>query len=243
MNDSGAVIRTGDWKAPTADDLRGPCPMLNSLANHGYIPRDGRQIRLAELKAALTAHAGLSSPLAALLSNPVYLERLPRDGPKSGLLGTIWEVLSNPWTLMRRAALREVGQVDGEGVPCLNLDQLARPGVVEHDVSLTRKDYGEGDNVTLQKNLVEALLKSSSDGGKTISVDDLIKYRETRMNEQKERNPRGVRFGDQQQTVALGEVAFTVGLFGDGKRVQVERLRAWFGEERLPMREGWKAER
>lgn len=38
-------------------------------------------------------------------------------------------------------------------------------------------------------------------------------------------------------------MASTVGLFGDKDRVDVQRLRAWFGEERLPLREGWKAGR
>ena len=28
----------------SAPSVRGPCPMLNSLANHGYIPRDGKGI-------------------------------------------------------------------------------------------------------------------------------------------------------------------------------------------------------
>ena len=27
------------WKAPGFNDLRGPCPGLNALANHGYFPR------------------------------------------------------------------------------------------------------------------------------------------------------------------------------------------------------------
>lgn len=27
--------------APTASDLRGPCPALNAAANHGYIARNG----------------------------------------------------------------------------------------------------------------------------------------------------------------------------------------------------------
>ncbi|KAH9883685.1 Cloroperoxidase [Xylariomycetidae sp. FL2044] len=34
----------GEWKAPGDGDQRGPCPMLNSLANHGYLPRNGRDI-------------------------------------------------------------------------------------------------------------------------------------------------------------------------------------------------------
>ncbi|TFK18470.1 Cloroperoxidase [Coprinopsis marcescibilis] len=29
------------WRAPRAGDQRGPCPGLNTLANHGYLPRDG----------------------------------------------------------------------------------------------------------------------------------------------------------------------------------------------------------
>ncbi|RAL58542.1 hypothetical protein DID88_003990 [Monilinia fructigena] len=32
----------GEWVAPTKDAFRGPCPMLNTLANHGFLPRDGR---------------------------------------------------------------------------------------------------------------------------------------------------------------------------------------------------------
>jgi hypothetical protein len=31
------------WKAPGPEDVRGPCPMLNSLTNHGFLPRDGKQ--------------------------------------------------------------------------------------------------------------------------------------------------------------------------------------------------------
>ncbi|KAK7184317.1 hypothetical protein PSPO01_09694 [Paraphaeosphaeria sporulosa] len=34
----------GPWKAPGEGDDRGPCPMLNTLANHGYLPRNGRNI-------------------------------------------------------------------------------------------------------------------------------------------------------------------------------------------------------
>ena len=32
------VTGTYAWKAPGPDDLRGPCPGLNALANHGYFP-------------------------------------------------------------------------------------------------------------------------------------------------------------------------------------------------------------
>ncbi|PBK73314.1 Cloroperoxidase [Armillaria solidipes] len=32
------------WQARGASDLRSPCPGLNTLANHGFLPRDGRNI-------------------------------------------------------------------------------------------------------------------------------------------------------------------------------------------------------
>ncbi|KFA55206.1 hypothetical protein S40293_09701 [Stachybotrys chartarum IBT 40293] len=32
------------WRAPSAEDERAPCPMLNTLANHGFLPHNGREI-------------------------------------------------------------------------------------------------------------------------------------------------------------------------------------------------------
>ncbi|KAF7326766.1 hypothetical protein MVEN_02595600 [Mycena venus] len=45
-SDIHRTIATGshEWIAPTATDARSPCPGLNTLANHGYLPRDGRNI-------------------------------------------------------------------------------------------------------------------------------------------------------------------------------------------------------
>ncbi|KAL4933185.1 peroxidase family protein [Aspergillus undulatus] len=39
-----------EWIAPGPDDSRGPCPGLNTLANHGYLPRNGKDITLDKLK-------------------------------------------------------------------------------------------------------------------------------------------------------------------------------------------------
>ncbi|KAL2069186.1 hypothetical protein VTL71DRAFT_15524 [Oculimacula yallundae] len=38
------VISVGDWIPGGSNDLRGPCPMMNTLANHGFIPRDGKNL-------------------------------------------------------------------------------------------------------------------------------------------------------------------------------------------------------
>lgn len=43
FNENQLVDVTGQhrWIAPGPNDIRGPCPGLNALANHGYFPRNG----------------------------------------------------------------------------------------------------------------------------------------------------------------------------------------------------------
>ncbi|KAJ7843104.1 Cloroperoxidase [Mycena olivaceomarginata] len=43
-----ASVHTDDhrWIAPGATDERSPCPGLNTLANHGYLPRNGKDISI-----------------------------------------------------------------------------------------------------------------------------------------------------------------------------------------------------
>ncbi|KAL3461042.1 Chloroperoxidase [Aspergillus heterothallicus] len=42
-----------EWRAPGPNDSRSPCPGLNAMANHGYLPRSGRDISLEDLHAAI----------------------------------------------------------------------------------------------------------------------------------------------------------------------------------------------
>ncbi|THU83442.1 Cloroperoxidase [Dendrothele bispora CBS 962.96] len=64
------------WMAPGPDDFRSPCPGLNALANHGFLPRDGRGLNASVvLDAALTGYnvqpevLSLAVKLALLTSN------------------------------------------------------------------------------------------------------------------------------------------------------------------------------
>lgn len=43
FNEDQLIDVTGEyaWVAPGPNDLRGPCPGLNALANHGYFPHSG----------------------------------------------------------------------------------------------------------------------------------------------------------------------------------------------------------
>jgi hypothetical protein len=56
------------WAPPGHGDVRGPCPALNSLANHGFIPHDGRNITVAALTDAVVQAFTFSPEFAESVS-------------------------------------------------------------------------------------------------------------------------------------------------------------------------------
>lgn len=234
-DESTPLIQKGIYQAPLPTDIRGPCPIVNCLANHGYIPRDGRNVRTSEMKAALH-ELGLGSTLSTPLTYSAYLEH--HDNPATGF----WAFVRNPFAYMlQNFALRDVGQTDPDGFPYLNLDQLSRHGAIEHDVSLTRRDWAQGDNHSPQKDLIADLISSSNDGNE-ITVDDLAQFRRQRLEQQKKDNPQLV-FRSMQNTAACAEGALIQRMFGNSSRsyaIPVSYMKAVFEEERLPFKEGWK---
>ncbi|KAF6225981.1 hypothetical protein HO173_012611 [Letharia columbiana] len=229
------LLRKGEYRPPSSTDIRGPCPIINTLANHGYIARDGRNVRAAEMKAAMK-HLGVSITLRQLLTSAVYLEH--QNDPPTGF----WAFVRNPFVyVFRTFALRAKGQIDASGVPCLNLDELDRHGAVEHDVSMSRRDFAQGDNHSKQDDLVDDMLASARDG-KDLTVNDWATFRVRRIEQQRRDNPK-LNFGSLQDTMGLAETAFLQTTFGDRARgwdVPVSYMAAVFGEERLPVREGWR---
>ncbi|KAG2412819.1 hypothetical protein HFD88_010376 [Aspergillus terreus] len=55
------------WRPAGPDDYRGPCPMLNTLANHGFFPHDGRNITRDVVIDGLGAALNFNSSLASLM--------------------------------------------------------------------------------------------------------------------------------------------------------------------------------
>lgn len=236
------TLTKGAYCPSGPNDIRGPCPLINSLANHGYLPRDGRNVRVEEVLAGLDA-IGLSKPLGAAFANPIFQERAPskfHDDPviKSSFVQKIFKTLADPWSVMGRFGMRKPGQFDSEGHRVLNLDQLGLPNTVEHDISLTRRDHQQGDNITLQKDLVEDLLASSKDG-KVITIDDLVEFRKKRIARQKTDNP-DVQYGAFEHDLACAEIALILNVIGTGENVECSYAKAFLQEERLPIEEGWK---
>jgi hypothetical protein len=121
----------------------------------------------------------------------------------------------------------------------INLDDLDKHGGLEHDASLTRDDYAEGDQVTFQPELFAALLADSDTD--YITVESLAKTRVRRENYSASIGDSGTDI----KTVTLAYIETAVILLALGKtkdangnpqalKVDVEK---WFTEERLP--DGW----
>lgn len=229
-------LKRGTYHPHQPTDLRSPCPGINTLANHGYIARDGRSVRSSEIHAAL-GELGLGSFLATCFAWPPFLEL--HTGPSPPKKESWWSIIRSPFAYMLRGfALREPGQVDSEGVPCVNLDQLGRHNVVEHDVSMTRFDYAQGDNHTPQPELIANLLAKSGNGS-TLTLADFVKLRKERYARQAKENPK-LEYGKLQNYIACTEVALILKVFGNGEEVPLSYVKAFVGEERLPWEEGWK---
>ncbi|KAH7100840.1 Chloroperoxidase [Auriculariales sp. MPI-PUGE-AT-0066] len=132
------------FRPPCVYDKRGPCPALNTLANHGYIPRNG--VATAEqIIEAVVEGFGMHPDVAGFLVGYGVLTRGNAN-----------------------LAMLSIGDADDELIPALPgcLDGkvaggISKPGRFEGDISLTRSDAGSsptGDAAKFNPALYDQLL-------------------------------------------------------------------------------------
>ena len=178
--------KKGIHHPPSKTDVCSPCPLVTALANHGYIPRDGHNVRAKDLYTALDI-TGLSTILRWGFAHGSIVER---SATTDGILGLhsqyicllsqeIWNETSKP---------ERPGRKDSSGIPCQNLDQLALPGAVEHHVSPTRRDIDQGGNITCEDDLVSGPIIALSDGTEITTQDVALRCRQ-RLKQQEQENP------------------------------------------------------
>ncbi|KHN94422.1 Chloroperoxidase [Metarhizium album ARSEF 1941] len=199
---------TRPWQAPGPDDSRGPCPMLNTLANHGYLPHNGRNITAGQC--------------ADAVSQGLNVDRFYGTVPASFF------------------AL-------GFGKSTFDLEDLNKPGVIQHIASLTRNDVTPTDqSLTADPTRIAALLNDSSTDYLTVASLAASRDRVEKLSAPQRLSPQGQQTAYFEAGMLLmmmkeGEVPSAL-TFPDPRtwRAPKERVRVWLTEERLPEELGWK---
>ena len=165
------VSNTGDhaFVAPSGSDQRGPCPGLNAMANHGYMPHNGVG-SLQDFIDGTQAAFGMGADLASFLA--VYgaifdgdLTSYSIGGPVNGLLN-LGGLLGAPQGLS------------------------GSHNKYEGDASPTRGDlYQTGNDYLLQLAQFKELYALGQQNNDSIDLSVLTAYRNTRFTQSIDNNP------------------------------------------------------
>ncbi|KAF7563561.1 heme-thiolate peroxidase [Stylonectria norvegica] len=160
------------WKAPGPGDIRGPCPGLNALSNHGYYSRSG-VVNLLEGAQGVADVYGLAPNFGI----PLSLYAVLVDG----------DPLTQTWS------------IGGAPKPALGLDILGKGDGLsgshnkyEGDASPGRGDYYlyDGDVTSLKVSKFKALYDLAKDDEvPNYNLDVVTKHREFTLTQSKETNP------------------------------------------------------
>ncbi|GFG07863.1 aromatic peroxygenase [Aspergillus udagawae] len=156
-------------------DQRGPCPALNALANHGYIPRSG-VVSFVEVIAAVNKVYGMGVDLTTILA----------------MMGLVWT--GNPLALVPSFSIG--GRDTGVNNLLNNLGGLlgepqgliGSHNFIEADSSNTRDDlYVTGNNYALNMDKFMEWYNMSTDG--TFSMDLMAERAKIRFEQSVQTNP------------------------------------------------------
>lgn len=117
----------------------------------------------------------------------------------------------------------------------LDLDHLNKHDAIEHDASLSRRDFSEGDNHSLQPDLIDALLNDGE--GDSLTVASLAKSRARREKESQAKGAKAL--SSTAQTLAYGEAALLLQAMGvsdatGNLKAPKAAVKTWFRDEKLP---------
>ena len=124
-----AQFNYDDWHSPGPDDFRGPCPLLNSLANHGFLPRDGRNSEYFSNSYIDIVYTAPS--LAILTVRPVVDQAALINATAAVNLST--ELAVSLFLFAMRTSSDPASNT-------FSLQDLSKHNILEHDGSLSRPD-------------------------------------------------------------------------------------------------------
>ncbi|KAF5646412.1 apo9 cpo9 [Fusarium tjaetaba] len=190
------------FKAPGKTDQRGPCPGLNTLANHGYIPRNGIAT-IGQIQAGTAKLFNMGADLSALLAvggavvgGDILSQKMSIGGPDNrvGLLnGALNKIFGKP------------SGIAGHGK------------FNEGDASATREDfYLNGDNISFKSGLFKQMHQQAlAKGDGTYNVGAIKEHFKNRYRDSKAANKQFY-FNVPSAAVVMGAYYFIPGFFSNG---------------------------
>ncbi|KAH8825938.1 Chloroperoxidase [Flagelloscypha sp. PMI_526] len=214
------------FRAPGPEDLRGPCPALNVLANHGYLPRSGIA-SFEELVTAVMEGFNLDYAMSSTLSAFGILSRGNAFTNQLSIGGPTEKVPPLP------------GNIDGNYTR-----GLSAHGRFEGDVSMTRRDFGLGDNAALDPGLFNQLLDyvalygndSDVTGPKSVLSEQAMQEFKYRRYLDSVANDPVLAYHFGRFFLSYGEASFVLYFFANGTDgvLSTDSLKSFFQTERFP---------
>ncbi|KAF8993190.1 Chloroperoxidase [Cyathus striatus] len=206
------------WLPLTPFDIRGPCPGLNTLASHGYLPRTGIATP-GQIVTAAQEGFNMGNDLAVFVTYAAFLV----DG------NAVTNLLSiggkTPFTGPDPPQPAIVGGLDTHAV-------------FEGDASMTRGDAFFGDNHSFNETLFDQFADFSNRlGAGNYNFTVAAELRHQRILQSIATNPQ-FSFVSPRYFTAFAESVFPIAFFVDGRKndgqLPVDVARGFFQESRMP---------
>ncbi|KIJ33933.1 hypothetical protein M422DRAFT_182714, partial [Sphaerobolus stellatus SS14] len=199
-------------------DMRGPCPGLNTLASHGYLPRNGI-VTPTQIINAVQDGFNMDNRLALILT---YATMLVDGNP-----------LTNLMSIGGKSALTGLDPPK----PAI-IGGLDTHAVFEGDVSMTRADFFFGDNHSFNQTLFNQFANFSERfGGGNYNLTAAAEYRFFRIQQSISDNPQ-FSFIAPRYFTAYFEAAFPLVFFVDGRtangQLSMENALSFFRDMHFP---------
>ncbi|TEB20564.1 Cloroperoxidase [Coprinellus micaceus] len=189
--------RDHPWKPIRKGDIRGPCPGLNTLASHGYLPRDGVATP-SQIIEAVQEGFNMASATARFATYAAHLV----DG------NLVTDLLSIGGKTRRTGV---------DPPPPAIVGGLNTHSVFEGDSSMTRGDDFFGDNHSFNQTLFDQFVEYSNKyGGGFYNLATATELRHRRIQESIATNPQ-FDFTSPRFFTAFAESTFPYTFFVDGR--------------------------
>lgn len=186
--------------------MRGPCPGLNTIANYGYIPRNG-VATVQELFVGVWEGLSIAPDLSSLLI----------------MAGIIFK------GDMKTLTVSIGGAVQNAGVG------IREHGILEGDASVTRKDLKLGNNWAVDEGLLNQYKQEIEQYGNGDVTPKVQAQSRLRAYTNSKENNNGFDFNPLRAIVAYAESGFAMEVFrGQNSRQTPIDIDHWFRQDKFP---------